>query len=101
MIGDYVERLHKRDLKTSGSNIVPEDVACSLYLNGTIQIKGEYSLVVYCKCLNEGALCFEIFTIYFSLTTATMGYHRLLNKSRLSQPLLNRSFYQGMVRLFW
>ena len=38
MIGDYVERLHerlhKRDLGNSWSNIVPEHVACSLYLNG-------------------------------------------------------------------
>ena len=37
MIGDYVERLHerlhKRDLENSWSNIVPENVACSLYLN--------------------------------------------------------------------
>ena len=45
MIGDYVERLHerlpKRDLETSLSNIVPEYVACSLNLNGAIQIKGE------------------------------------------------------------
>ena len=41
MIGDYVERLderlHKGDLENSWSNIVPEYVACSLYLNGAIQ----------------------------------------------------------------
>ena len=42
MIGDYVERLHerlhKRDLENSLSNTVPEYVACSLYLNGAIQM---------------------------------------------------------------
>ena len=32
---------------------MPEYVACSLYLNGAIQVKDEYSLVIYCKCLNE------------------------------------------------
>ena len=45
MIGDYVERLHerlhKRDMETSRSNIVSEYVACSLNLNGAIQIKSE------------------------------------------------------------
>ena len=35
----------------------------------------------------------------FYLTTATMGYHRLLNIPMLSQPLLNPSFYQGMVKI--
>ena len=69
-----------------------------------VLFKGEYSLVIYCKCLNEEikvlfALKFSQKTFY--LTTATMGYHRLLNISILSQPLLNRSFHQGMVRLFW
>ena len=53
MIGDYVERLHERDLETLWSNSVPEYVACSLYLSCAIEIKGTYSWVIYCKCLNE------------------------------------------------
>ena len=67
-----------------------------------VLFKDEYSLVIYCKCLNEEIkLLFALkFSQKISLTTATMGYHRFLNISILSQPLLNRSFYQGMVRLF-
>ena len=69
-----------------------------------VLFKGEYSLVICYKCLNEKIK--GLFALKFSqkneyLTTATMGYHRLLNISILSQPLTNRSFYQGMVRLFW
>ena len=53
-------------------------------------------LVIYCECLNEEikVLCALKFS-QKNYLTATMGYHKLLNMSILSQPLLNRSFYQG------
>ena len=61
-----------------------------------VLFKGEYSLVIYCKCLNEEikvlcALKFSQQTFY--LTPATMGYHRLLIISIPPQPILTRSFY--------
>ena len=65
-----------------------------------VLFKGEYSLVIYYKGLNEEINV--LFALKFSQKSLiSMGYHRLLNISILSQPLLNRSFYQGMVRLFW
>ena len=58
-----------------------------VYYIQMVLFKGEYSLAIYCKCLNEEikvlfALKFSQKT--FNLTTATMGYHRLLNISILS-----------------
>ena len=63
-----------------------------------VLFKGEYSVVIYCKCLNE-----EInvrLALKFSQNICSIV---LLQQwaTTLSQSLLNRSFYQGMVRFSW